>query len=168
MKSYAALLSALLILGTVGSSCSSGAQGDAKNLVSQIESTVKENTPGSLKVSEKGNIMEAKINGKEWMANSMLPATEHTGRIIGYYNTDYISFPYDKRDMVVGKKRKLNGVDFVNKENGICGGTNGEMTITKVDSNWVEGTFYFTVTSCNNTPAKIEVTDGFFRIPVEL
>lgn len=149
------------------SSCGSGAQGDAKNLAAQIQNTVKENTPGTLPVTEGGITMRAKINGKEWVANAMIPATDRIGRILGYYNKDYISFPYDKRDMVVGKKLRLEGVDFITEENGICGCTDGEMAITKADDKWVEGTFYFTVTSCNSSPEKIAVTDGFFRIPTE-
>lgn len=150
--------------------CGNSAQGDAKNLAAQIQNTVKENAPGSLPVAEGGYTMRAKINGKEWTANSMMPATDKTGRIIGYHNTDYISFPYDKRDMVAGKKIRISenhAVDFVTKENGICGGRSGEMNITKVDDNWVEGTFFFTVNSCVGVATKIEVTDGFFRIPSE-
>lgn len=59
-----------------------------------------------------------------------------------------------------------NAVDLsTNDHEGMWGGRKGEMEITKVDNNWAEGKFYFTASSssANNT---IEVTDGFFRIPI--
>jgi hypothetical protein len=104
------------------------------------------------------------------VADAMMP-TERTDRILGYYGKDYISFPYDERDMVAGRKIKISqnrAVDFVNNNDGICGGKKGEINITKVDDNWAEGTFFFTVTSCLDNPnKKIEVTDGFFRISLK-
>lgn len=40
------------------------------------------------------------------------------------------------------------------------------MTITKVDAKWAEGTFAFT-TSCKEAKDNLEITDGFFRIPMD-
>ncbi|MDN5284535.1 MAG: hypothetical protein JWR38_809 [Mucilaginibacter sp.] len=156
----------LLALACVLFACNSH-QKDAKNLSDNIQATMKEHVPGTLTTKEDGWTMKAKINGKDWVADAMMP-TEGTDRILGYYGKEYISFPYSGRDMVVGKKIRISenwAVDFVNDDDGICGGTKGEMNITKVDDNWAEGTFFFTVTSCLNNPnKKIEVTDGFFRI----
>lgn len=149
----------------------SHAQSDAKKLAVEIQSTVKESIPGSLPTKEGGWTMKAKIDGKEWVADAMLP-TEPADRIIGYQNKDYISFPYDRRDMVEGKTLKISeswAVDFVTEKDGICGGRTGEMKITKVDSNWVEGTFFFTVNNCvgETNEAPIEVTEGFFRVALK-
>ena len=159
----------LLALACVLFACN-GQQKDAKNLSDNIQATMKEHVPGTLATKEDGWTMKAKINGKDWVADAMMP-TGGTGRILGYYGKEYISFPYSGRDMVAGKKIKISpnwAVDFVNDDDGICGGTKGEMNITKVDDNWAEGTFFFTVTSCLNNPdKKIEVTDGFFRISLK-
>lgn len=160
------------LLLVFSSSCGNSAQGDAKNLAAQIENTVKENAPGSLPVADDGYTMRAKINGKEWKAKTMMPATAQIGRLIGYYNKSYISFPYDKRNMIPGNKRTISenwAVDFMTEDGDICSSTDGEMVVTKVDGKWVEGTFHFIVNHCmaEAQKTKIEVTDGFFRIPVE-
>ncbi|WEK17822.1 MAG: hypothetical protein P0Y49_13540 [Candidatus Pedobacter colombiensis] len=168
MKKLVLTLSVLAIMVTI-ISCNGGAQNDAKNLASQIQTTIKETAPGSIPTTAAGLTMRAKIDGKEWQANAMMPVTDRTGRIVGYHDKDYISLIYNRKDLVQGKKIKISSVDFVNHDNGICGGGDGEMTITKVDSDWVEGTFFFTVNHCSDEKGKtnIKVTDGFFRFPLE-
>lgn len=160
------LYSLFVLLACMLSACN-GQQNDARKLKDQLQSTMAEHVPGTMATKTGEWMMRAKINGKEWEADAMMPP-DPAGRIIGYYNKDYISFPYDVRDMVAGRKQKISGnwaVDFVTNQDGICGGTIGEMNITKVTSDWAEGTFFFTVTGCVNNPnTKIEVTDGFFRI----
>jgi len=53
---------------------------------------------------------------------------------------------------------------FPNHDEGMWVGLKGEMEITKVADNWVEGKFFFT--GKNSESSKIvEVTDGVFRIP---
>lgn len=159
----------LLALACTLSACN-GQQKDAKKLGDKMQATMKAHTPGSVATSLNGYYMKCKIDGKDWVADSMMPA-DATGRILGYYNKAYISFPYNRRDMVPGKKIKIStnrAVDFVNNTDGICGGTIGQMNITKADDNWAEGNFFFTVTSCLDNPnKKIEVTSGFFRISLK-
>lgn len=43
-------------------------------------------------LSATANTMQAKIDGKEWVATSMVPP-EAAGRIVGYYQDQYIGFP---------------------------------------------------------------------------
>ncbi|MEO5562966.1 MAG: hypothetical protein ABIR18_06010, partial [Chitinophagaceae bacterium] len=92
------------------------------------------------------------------------------GRIIGYYGEEWIGLPYDKRNMVVGKKITFgenNATDLAtDDEVGLWGGRKGEMEITKVDDKWAEGTFYFTG-STSRSDKTMEVTEGVFRISLE-
>jgi hypothetical protein len=122
--------------------------------------------PGTIPAKAGGWSMTAKINGKAWSAVSLMPP-EAAGRIIGYYKDEYIGLPYDKRNMVVGKKiifGEGNAVDLsTSDEAGFWGGRKGEMEITKADANWAEGIFHFTATTSGSAKTK-EVTDGFFRI----
>lgn len=145
--------------------CKGKSQSDAQNLATDIQSSVKENTPGSIKTSEDGYYMKATINGKDWAANEMMPP-ESPARIVGYNNKESISLPYDRRDMVVGNKTnfKNSAVDMMlNDDVGIWGGHIGEMEITKVDAISAEGKFYFTAQGLQ-TDKKMEVTNGVFRI----
>ncbi|HEY4062824.1 MAG TPA: hypothetical protein VGM30_13040 [Puia sp.] len=148
------------------SSCGMG-QSDAKKTAEQIRDAVKTNSPGSLATSDGGWMMRAKIDGKEWMAESMMP-TEPTGRILGKKGDITISFPYSRRDMTAGRKIRFGqswAVDlFTGGDIRIWGGYKGEMVITKVDGQWAEGTFFFTGTTTDSPDKKVEVTDGFFRI----
>lgn len=132
---------------------------------SQVQEVLKSVAPGTVATSANGFYMKAKINGKDWSATSMMPP-EQPSRIIGYYNEESISFPYDRRDMQVGKKTdfKNSAVDlFLSDDVGIWGGHVGEMEITNVDSKSAEGKFYFTA-SASGSDKKIEVTEGSFRI----
>ena len=146
--------------------CKSKAESDAIQQAKDVQNVIKEMTPGSIPVSASGFTMTAKINGKEWTADAMMPP-DVTDRIIGYYNKESISLPYDRRDMVVGDKTVFgenHAVDlFTNDDVGIWGGRKGEMEITKVDGKSAEGKFYFTATA-SGTDKTMEVTDGFFRI----
>ncbi|HMH23844.1 MAG TPA: hypothetical protein VK563_18790 [Puia sp.] len=144
-------------------SCNSQ-QSEAKKLAEQINSTI---MPGTIPTSEGSWTMKARIKGEKWAAASMMPP-DASGRIIGYYKTEYIGLPYDRRDMYVGKKIKFgenNAVDLsVNDDIGMYGGRTGEMEITKVDDNWAEGKFYFTGNTTQGSNKTVDVTEGFFRI----
>jgi hypothetical protein len=90
--------------------------------------------------------------------------------IVGKNNNDIgIGLPYYRRFMLLGNKTKFSHsepVDIFTDENvpGIWKGFAGEMEITKVDGDWVEGKFFITGT-CDSYPnKKMEITDGFFRI----
>jgi hypothetical protein len=132
----------------------------------QAVETMKSTTPGTVPTTSDGYTMTAKLDGKEWKAGSMMPP-EAPSRIIGYNNGEFISFPYDRRKMVAGNKITFTqdySVDLTTDDDvKFWAGRKGEMTITKVDDNMAEGTFFFTA-SANGSTKTIEVTDGFFRI----
>jgi hypothetical protein len=155
----------ILMITTILHSCSNSEQKTAD----QVQTAIKENTPGSIPTAPDGYTMKAKLDGKKWDAVSMMPA-EAAGRIIGYSYGEYMGLPYSNSDMVVGRKTMFgpdNAVDLSTNDNaGMWAGQKGEMEITKVDDNWIEGKFFFTATS-SGSGKTIEVTDGFFRIPVE-
>lgn len=148
-------------------SCNSQ-QSDTVKQAKEVQSAIEGNRPGTMPTADGSWTMTAKLNGKTWKASSIMPPAA-AGRIVGYYGKEYIGLPYDKSDMVVGKKNKFgeeNAVDLAtNDEPGMWGGRKGEMEITKVNDDWAEGTFYFTATA-SGTDKIMEVTDGFFRIKI--
>lgn len=163
MKRTLSILLMSIVLFSCGNNTDNKTLTDAKNLQSDIQKM----QPGGIPTSEGSWTMTAKINGKDWKANSIMPP-DMAGRIAGNDNTTSIGLPYDRRGMVVGKKNKFshdNAVDLMlpSSEGGILGGYNGEMEITKVDDKWVEGKFFFSGSS-GSSDSKAEVTEGFFRI----
>jgi hypothetical protein len=73
------------------------------------------------------------------------------------------------RGLEPGKKSEFkeghSGAYFPNHDEGMWVATNGETEITKVADNWVEGKFFFTATNSGSSKI-VEVTDGFFPIPL--
>jgi len=124
---------------------------------------------GAIPATAGGYSMTAKINGKDCKASFMMPA-DKTGQIVGFYSGDkYIGLPYDKKYFVVGIKIKFSDQNAdltTNDDVQVWNGRKGEMEITKVNGNWVEGKFFFTGYSYDNKKT-IEVTDGFFRISID-
>jgi len=156
----------LLVMAALLSACGKSEQGNAVEQAKQVQSALKALRPGTIATSADGYAMKAKLNGKNWVATSMMPQ-EAAGRIVGYVNDEYIGLPYDRRYLVVGKTIKFGdnqAVDLVTSDDvGIWGGTKGEMQITKVDETSAEGTFFFTA-SASSTTKTVEVTEGLFRI----
>lgn len=159
----------LIIIICALSACKNQQQKDAEKLMEQIQTTVKQNTPGTIATTNDGYMMKAKLDGKDWEAGSMMPP-DAAGRIIGYNDGEYIGLSYERRELVVGKKIVFSENDAAdlatNDDIGMWSGKKGEMEITKVDDNWAEGKFFFTGSSSRSSET-IEVTDGFFRIPLE-
>ena len=157
----------ILIGAATLSSCGNSADNKAVSDAKELASAIKEMQPGGIPTSAGGWTMTAKFDGKEWSANSLMPL-EATGRIIGDNNGVSISLPYDRREMTLGYKNKIshnNAVDIFTKDDvAIWGGYAGEMEITKVDGDWVEGKFFVTGSAGAANDKKLEITDGFFRI----
>lgn len=154
----------ILISAALFFSCGNTQQSKAAEQAKEIQTTIK---AGTTATTSEGYTLRAKINGKEWVAASMMPP-DAAGRIIGYKGTEYIGLPYDKRNFLPGKKivfSENDAADLSINESGLgmYGGRKGEMEITKVSDSWIEGKFFFTGTT-SGSDKKIEVTDGFFRI----
>ncbi|MCW3091466.1 MAG: hypothetical protein JWP81_2535 [Ferruginibacter sp.] len=164
MKHILPLLILTFMLYSCGNDNTDKAISDAK----EVQSAIKQMQPGGIPTTAGGWTMTAKIKDKNWTANSIMPP-EAAGRIVGDDNGVSISLPYDRRDMVPGKKTTFshdNAVDLMtNDEVGLWGGYSGEMEVTKVDNEWAEGKFFFTGASDDK---KIEVTEGVFRISMAM
>ena len=154
----------ILLITVLFSSCGNSEQTKAVEQAKQIQSDIR---PGTVSTTASGYTMNAKINGKDWVASSMMPP-DASGRIVGYYDNGYIGLPYSKTDMVAGKKIMIgedNAVDLSLNDDCLWTSPKGEIEITKVDDNAAEGKFFFTA-DCNSTNKTVKVTDGFFRIPL--
>jgi len=162
MKRIFSILIAAVMLSSCGNN-ESKTVGDAKELAAGINQMQPDGTP----TTAGGWTMTAKFDGKDWSANSIMPL-EATGRIIGDNNGVSISLPYDRREMTLGYKNKFgdhNAVTIlINDSPKMWDGIAGEMEITKVDGDWVEGKFIVTGSNSSAPDKKIEITDGFFRI----
>ena len=154
----------LLIILLLNASCNS--QNKTQQETKEIQTSLSKIRPGTIPSTEGGWMMTAKINGENWKASSIMPP-EAAGRIIGYSGEEYIGLPYNKNEMIVGKKDifdKDNAVDLATTDEvDMWGGRKGEMEITKVENGWAEGRFHFTATAHDTNKTK-EVTDGFFKI----
>lgn len=161
------LVSLSLLLMITVMSCQG--QTAAKKQAEAIEKTMKALEPGRERTSASGWTMTCVIDGRKWTASSMFPP-EPSGRFIGYYDKDFISFPrIQRRWLEVGTKRKIShewAADFsLGADPDIYAGYTGELEITAMNGDWVEGKFFFTATSSRSNK-KYEVTNGFFRVKV--
>jgi hypothetical protein len=158
----------LLITASILSSCGNSDQGKAISDAKEVQSAIEKMQPGGIPTTEGGWTMTAKLNGKKWIANSII-SPEAAGRIAGEGDDKTISLPYDRRGMTPGEKTTFshnNAVDLMtNDDVGLWGGYKGEMEITKADNEWAEGKFYVSA-SDDATGKTHEVTEGFFRISI--
>lgn len=154
----------ILLIASILYSCGSNSQTKAIEKVAQNKDTIK---PGAIATTASGYTMNAIVNGSYWTASSMMPS-EAAGRVVGYYENDYIGLPYSKIDMVAGKKIIAdadNAVDLSLNDGCLYTNPKGQIEIIKVDGSWAEGKFFFS-TTCSSTNKTVKVTDGFFRIPL--
>ena len=159
------------IVGVILTSCGNSAQNKTQSDAKQLAAGIQKMDPDGIPTTAGGWTMTAKINGREWTANSIMPL-EATGRIIGDNSGESFGFPYDRRDMEVGHKEifgQHNNVQISTIEDGeieYWDGFKGEMEITKVKGDWVEGKFFVTGARITDASRKVEITDGFFRISI--
>jgi len=161
-----ALVFAILILLACNSS-----NPDAVRQAKLIQSAIKEHTPGSLATSESGYYMKARIDGKQWLASHMMPdesASSSYLLIQGENGEADMHFQLWKRGLAPGKVIPFSedraASLSIRKDNNFLGGTTGQIEITKMDNQWLEGSFRFTATS-GSSGSRAEVTQGIFRVP---
>ncbi|HVG15349.1 MAG TPA: DUF6252 family protein [Chitinophagaceae bacterium] len=168
MKKMHFILSVSIILISLVA-CNGGAHSEAVKQAALIEKTMKENTPGSLPTSEAGYYMKAKINGADWSASHMMPddaATSSYKTIQGESPGRSIYFQLWKRGIEPGKKIPFSdnrAATLSVNDSEFFHGSQGEVEITKMDDQWMEGNFHFTGTT-NSSDERVEVTDGSFRV----
>jgi hypothetical protein len=150
--------------------CGNSTQNEAVRQAKAAQEAIKAHTPGGIPTSDNGNYIKAKFDGKQWSAAYVVPDFSPTSsyqQIIGENGDNGLGFQLWKRGVEIGKKipfdedhaANLTVSDF----SGYLSGKSGEVVVTKLDDQWIEGTFFFTGTS-SNSDKKVEVTDGHFRI----
>jgi hypothetical protein len=159
----------LLVIVLIASACNS-TKSDAENQAELIQKTMKENTPGTIPTSNSGYYMKAKFNGEDWSASHMMPDDNESSSykmIQGENGKEFITFQLWKRGIELGKKIPFTEEHMANlsmdEEGGYYSGSAGDVEITKIDDQWMEGTFQFSAKT-RNSDKKIEVTDGRFRV----
>jgi len=153
-------------------SCQQTPEQQAKKQMEDIGQMTKKYSPGFTATSENGYYMKAKIDGKQWMAAAMLPNDKsESRRIQGENNGVSIGFYVWTPHLQAGRKmlfKEGHAADLITTgDPGIWGGEKGELIITKYDGESLEGNFHFTGTSFQ-TNKSIEVTDGYFRLPLSV
>ncbi|MDB5086212.1 MAG: hypothetical protein JWR09_206 [Mucilaginibacter sp.] len=166
----------LLALICALSACNGQQKSNAKKMSDGIQALRKEHTPGSIPTSATGYYMRCKIDGKDWVATSMMPL-KVDDRVLGYTEAgDYIGIPGITNNIRQGFKLTLgksynadlyiqNDKSLIDKNGDVIllDKESGKVEITKRDGDWVEGTFYFTAGS-SKYDKKIQVTGGVFRV----
>jgi hypothetical protein len=165
MKILVNAVISIIIMATFAN-CNSSKPEAEKTADSIKDVTGNKGTTGAVPVSKTGTFVKATIDGKEWEATRMLqdaPASSSYKLVHGEDNDISINFNIWKPE--VGRTRKLGEdmvIDFW-KGDEILGGRSGEITITRADEQWVEGTFHFTATQIEGSKI-YEITNGSFRI----
>lgn len=156
--------------------CNGQQRSEAKKVKEDIQATMKQHTPGSVATTANGYMMKAKVDGKDWVAVSMMPI-EGINRVLGYTdNAGYIGIPGITKNTKQGFKLTLdenhnadiytpNNKSLIDKDGNVIllDKESGTVEITKRDGEWIEGIFHFTASS-SKYDKKVVVTDGYFRV----
>ena len=115
--------------------------------------------------------VEAKVDGKQWVADWMFIDPDPSGSInVNAHkgDNDVISF-YIGKSVIKEKGNKnfseSNLVEMVDDKGNILSGNEGGYQITNVSDNWIEGNFHFTAKD-GSSGTTHQVTDGFFRVSI--
>jgi len=100
MKKTASTFIAIIVLFSCGN------KNKTLEEATKVQSAI-EVISNNVEINDNGYLMKAKINGKNWQSTSMSPA-QSSGRIVGYFDGQYIGLPYNDRYLVVWKKIKIS------------------------------------------------------------
>lgn len=150
-------------------SCKNKTQKEAQQYHDQIKSVVDDFKKPT---SKDGLYASAEVNGKEWIAKKMLVDMDDSHPVVQAYNQSnevivfYLSTLMEKGKPFEFKGSGRNAAQYNDKEDALSmwDSEKGERTITKMDDNWIEGSFQFTAVNKEKSN-KAEITNGFFRIP---
>jgi hypothetical protein len=117
-----------------------------------------------------GCYLRANIDGKKWVATEMSPDSSHPSQlpVTGKSGKTSITFVIDGVHVELGKPHNLSDMDHITYWGGggfFVGAESGQVTITKMDGQFIEGTFNFTA---EKDGKKVTCTDGQFRIPAPI
>ena len=156
-------LATLLVISLLATGCSRSEQKQAEDHAAAIENALPGSKPGSLPA---GCHMRAMIDGKKWEATEMTPDPAHRSIIPvnGKSGSRSIMFTVSGMQEAVGQPSKLSDSNTITYWGGdafFVGAKSGQVTVTKMDDQFVEGTFNFTA---EKDGKKVTCTDGEFRI----
>ena len=158
------IIALAIALTAISCNGQSGAVKDQQSAYKKLDEMKKK---GTYPTTSDGWTMTCLVDGQAWKATEIFDPAGY-GRIVGNYKESKIGLP-DPEQYEVGKKTDFSrsAVDFDPLgSTGFWGGHSGEMEITKVGPEWVEGKFHFTAKLMNSSKT-MEITNGFFRIPLK-
>jgi hypothetical protein len=172
-KTLAAFVSCTLL--TIG--CSRGTQQAADDHAAKTESATSQTPSAGISIPgmKAGSMpaacyLRAVIDGKKWEATEMTPDRSHSSIIPvnGKNGGSSITFVIGGMRDNIGKQSNLsdsNQISYWGGEGFFVGAKSGQYTVTKMDDQFIEGTFNFTA---EKDGKKVTCTNGEFRIPSPL
>jgi len=111
--------------------------------------------------------LKAKINGKGWAATEMMPDkyVSEILQISGSNGTSAIWIQLNKP--AAGKTENLIQTDlnhYADEQFNMYMITSGKISVTKMNDQWVEGTFSFNATD-KRSKKTVVVTEGSYKVP---
>jgi hypothetical protein len=170
----AKIVAALALLSFLATGCSDSAQQSAADHAAKVDSATSQTSaadislpgmkPGSMPV---GCYLRAMIDGKKWEATEMTPDRSHPSLIPvnGKSGNTSISFVIGGMRDNIGKPSDLSEMNTITHWGGngfFVGAKSGQVTVTKMDEQFIEGTFNFTA---EKDGKKVNCTGGEFHIP---
>ena len=113
-----------------------------------------------------GCYLRAVIDGQKWEATEMTPDRSHPSIIpvSGKNGSSSITFTISGMRAGVGQPSNLSDMNTITYWSGenILGAKQGQVTVQKMDDQFIEGTFEFTA---DKDGQNVTCTDGEFRVP---
>lgn len=150
--------------------CNNTSKNEAQQTANAIENTTKTFGPPQIATSDNGYFMKATVNGKSWVAKSMMEINESNSEFIrGDDGHTQIAFYIDRDHIKVGKSRKFylgHSADLSIGVN-LMSAQSGEWIITKADNDVIEGTFHFSAkSSIDGTTGKYKTVCSELFYPI--
>jgi hypothetical protein len=167
-------LTAVVLVSFLAAGCSRSTPSDAEQHAAKLDEATSQNstadgsTPGAAtKSMPEGCYLRAVIDGQKWEATAMTPDRTHASIIPvnGKKGDSFITFTIGGMRENIGKPRDLsdaNTITYFDGNEKFWGGKSGQVTVQKMDDQFIEGTFNFTA---EKDGANVTCTNGEFRIP---
>ncbi len=171
----AKIVTALALLSFLIMGCGHSAQQSAADRAAKVDSATSQSStadislPG-MKAADSmpaGCYLRAVIDGKKWDATEMTPDQSHLSLVTinGKNGNRTITFVIGRNRENIGKPSNLsesNQITYWGGDAFIVGAQSGQYTVTKMDDQFIEGTFNFIGEKDGKT---VTCTDGEFRTP---
>jgi hypothetical protein len=172
---FMTLLTTVAVLLCAAAGCNRSAQQSGAERAAKIDDATSHSSttdislpgmksPGSMPA---GCYLRATIDGKKWEATEMTPDRSNLSLVTvnGKNGNTSITFVIGKNRDNIGKPSDLsdsNQISYWGGNGFFVGAKSGQYNVTKMDDQFIEGTFNFTA---EKDGRKLTCTDGEFRIP---